>query len=125
MKIALGSAKKMRELFVSSFFLYTFVASNNTAMEYNFEHDEAQNRVKEPAVAYKWQGASQNEKADYLKKNLHPSTVEFLENMEFMENRPFPYDEPEEDWFDESDEKNPAMSNDVVMHDKEVWLNVI
>ena len=94
-------------------------------MEYDFNQEEAQGIVEEPALASKRQGALQKEKVDYLKKNLHPTTVEYLESVDFMENRPFPYDEPEGNWFDESDEENPAMPNDVVMHDKEVWLSAI
>ena len=94
-------------------------------MGYNFEQDEAPNIVEEPSVAYKSQSVSQKDKVEYLKKNLHPSTVEYLEDMDFMDNRPFPYDDSEENWFDELDEENPVMPNDVVIHDREVWLNVV
>lgn len=91
-------------------------------MGYNFEQGEVRNSVEEPAAAYKSQGVSQKDKVAYLKRNLHPSTVDYLEGLDFMDNRPFPYDEPEENWFDESDEENPVMPNGVVIHDREVWL---
>lgn len=31
--------------------------------------------------------------------------------------------EDDEHWLDEADHENPAVSNDIVLHDKEVWLH--
>lgn len=79
--------------------------------------------VKEPALVYEESCSSVEERVTYMKKNLHPATVEFLEQHDFMVNQPFPYDEVDEHWLDEEDHENPAVSNDIVLHDKEVWLH--
>ena len=86
-------------------------------MEYDFEDKEKSSQVAEPAVAYGIQ-----EKVAYMKNHLHPATVKYLEQWDFMVDRPFPYDEIDEHWFDEPDQENPAVSSDIVLHDKEVWL---
>ena len=76
-------------------------------------------KTGEPAMVME---ASTKEKIAYLKAHLHPSTVEYLEPMNFMLDQPFPYDEIEERWFDEADDENPPIPATVVKHDREVWL---
>ena len=87
-------------------------------MEYDFEEKGESSHVAEPAVAYGIQ-----ERVAYMRNHLHPDTVKYLEQWDFMVDSPFPYDEIDEHWFDEPDQENPAVSNDIVLHDKEVWLH--
>lgn len=93
------------------------------SIEYDFDKNEELSQVNEPALAYEGSCSSVEERVAYMKKNLHPATVEFLEQHDFMVDKPFPYDEVDERWFDEADHENPAVSNDIVLHDKEVWLH--
>ena len=92
-------------------------------MEYDFDKNEELSQVNEPALAYEGSCSSVEERVAYMNKNLHPATVEFLEQHDFMVDKPFPYDEVDERWFDEAGHENPAVSNDIVLHDKEVWLH--
>ena len=41
-------------------------------------------------------------------------------------NQPFPYNEDEltDNLLDETDEKNPVVPKDVILQDREAWLNV-
>lgn len=82
--------------------------------------------LKEAAVDYSCLESSVDEKVAYLRKNLHPSTVAYLEQCGYMMNQPFPYNEEEltDDWLNETDEQNPIVPDEVIKHDREVWLNV-
>lgn len=98
--------------------------NRHKCMKYDFDKDDSPSQVAEAAMAYGTQRSSVEERVDYMKSHLYSTTVQYLEQRDFMEDRPFPYDDTDESWFDESDEENPAMSNDIVLHDKEVWLHV-
>ena len=65
-------------------------------MEYDFDKNEELSQVNEPALAYEGSCSSVEERVAYMKKNLHPATVEFLEQHDFMVDKPFPYDEVDE-----------------------------
>ena len=59
-------------------------------MEYDFDKNEELSQVNEPALAYEGSCSSVEERVAYMKKNLHPATVEFLEQHDFMVDKPFP-----------------------------------
>ena len=92
-------------------------------MEYDFEKNEKSSKATEPAIAYEIPRSSAEERIAYMKKHLHPTTVGYLEQWNFMVDRPFPYDDIDEHWMEESDDENPAISNEIVLHDREVWLH--
>jgi len=69
--------------------------------------------------------ASTEQKISYLKANLHPSTVAYLEPLNFMLDQPFPYDEYDEHWFDESDEDNPAVPSEEIYVVPFQWMHVV
>lgn len=80
--------------------------------------------VGEPALKLE---ATTMEKIAYLRANLHPSTIEYLESRNWMVEKTFPYDDSASDlsWTEESEESNPIISNDVIIQDRKAWLNAI
>lgn len=82
--------------------------------------------VGEAAVDYSYFDSPSEQKLEYLRKHLHPTTVAYLEQFEFMKGQPFPYNDEEltDDWTNYSDEDNPAVPDEIIKHDQEVWLNV-
>jgi hypothetical protein len=87
--------------------------------------EESSSIAQEAALSYNRMETPLAEKIAYMKSHLHPSTVQFLEQHDFMANEDFPEDEYDEQWFDATDESNPVVPNDIVTHDREVWLNAI
>lgn len=95
------------------------------AKKYEIPEEEPQ-MVNEAAINLHYLELSVDEKVDYLRENLHPTTVAYLEKHGFMMNQPFPYNEDEltDNWFDETDDQNPVVPEDVILQDREAWLNV-
>ena len=93
--------------------------------KYNVTEEEPM-MLGEAAVDYACLESSVDEKVAFLRKNLHPSTVAYLEQCGYMMNQPFPYNEEEltDDWLNETDEQNPIVPDEVIKHDREVWLSV-
>lgn len=93
--------------------------------KYNIKEEEPM-MVREAAVDYACLESSVDQKVAYLRKNLHPSTVAYLEQCGYMMNQPFPCNEEEltDDWVNEADEQNPIVPDEVIKHDREVWLSV-
>ncbi len=92
---------------------------------YTYTEDEPM-MVGEAAVDLHYLESSVEEKVSYLRNNLHPTTVAYLEQHGFMMNQPFPYNEDEltDNWLDETDEQNPVVPEDVILQDRAAWLNV-
>ncbi|MBQ0019059.1 MAG: hypothetical protein KBT39_00875 [Bacteroidales bacterium] len=82
--------------------------------------------VGEAAIDLRYLESSVDEKVKYLRENLHPTTVTYLEEHGFMMNQPFPYNEEDlkDDWLNETDEQNPIVPEDVIKSDREAWLGV-
>ena len=79
--------------------------------------------LSEPALRLE---ASVEESISYLRANLHPSTVEYLELMDWMVDKPFPYDvcnADDDSWVDEAEAAGDAdiVPMEQIMHDREVW----
>lgn len=86
---------------------------------------EEHTSLGEPALRLE---ASINEKISYLRANLHPSTVEYLELVDWMLDKPFPYDDcdPNDDsWVDEAEAAGDSdiVPMEIIMHDREIWRN--
>lgn len=88
---------------------------------YNLTDDEPM-VVREAAIDYGCLESSVDEKVAFLRKNLHPNTVAYLEQCGYMMNQPFPYNENElaDDWLNETDEQNPIVPDEIIKHDREV-----
>lgn len=71
--------------------------------------------------------SSIEEKIAYLKEHLHPSTSEYLESLDWMVDKPFPYDDASSDdsWTEEEEHLNPIVPNDIIIQDRKAWLNAI
>ena len=88
------------------------------------QNEEYSMKLGEPALKLE---SSTEEKIAYLRATLHPSTTEYLEALDWMVDKPFPYDaSPTDDsWAEESDDENPAISDDIIIQDRKAWLNAV
>ena len=97
-------------------------------------------KVCEPAVVVAYQTPqdvanvsvfaelSVKEKKTFLNQNLHPSTVAFLKNVNWMENAPFPMTDSQDDvsWIDDAEETGDSdiVSQDIIDCDRKAWQNL-
>lgn len=102
--------------------------------------EEKQIAVSESVAAYQYSeqqqiagvnvalGCSDLRRKGQLRANLHPSTVEYLDSVGWMEDRPFPaFVEPDdESWIDdaESNGLSDIVEDERIAKDKAAWLNV-
>lgn len=109
------------------------------AKRYTIQENEPQ-MVGEPAVAYGYSATLQHapanavleesnyKKKEYLRGQLHGSTVEFLESVEWMENKPFPvYSDSDDDtWIDEAEAMQGAdiVDDAVILKDRLAWQSL-
>lgn len=109
------------------------------AKKYNIQENEPQ-LVNEPAVAYGYSATLQHaqinavqeesnyKKKEFLRGHLHDSTVEFLESVEWMENKPFPvYPDSDDDaWIDEAEAMQDAdiVDDAIILKDRQAWQSL-
>lgn len=88
------------------------------------QNEEHPMTLGEPALK---QESSTEEKIAYLRATLHPSTSEYLEALNWMVDKSFPYDASpsDESWTEEADDENPAISNDIIIQDRKAWINAV
>lgn len=96
--------------------------------------------VSEAAVAYDYSAIPQHapinvmmeksnsEKKEFLRNNLHDSTVKFLESVDWMENKPFPMHSSSDDdsWIEASEALDSAdiVDDAIVNKDRQAWLSL-
>lgn len=108
--------------------------------KYNLQENEQQ-MVSEPVTTYGYAVTSQptnynvaiepsnSEKKEFLRSHLHSSTAEFLESVDWMENKPFPmYSDSDDDeaWIDAAEAEGNAdvIDNAIVIKDRLAWQNL-
>lgn len=105
--------------------------------EYDIQDKEPQ-MVSEPVVAYGYSATtlhlhrtmemSNSEKKEYLRANLHHSTIEFLESEDWMENKPYPmYSDVDDDaWIDEAEAMQGAdiVDDAQILKDRQAWYSL-
>ena len=109
------------------------------AKKYTIQENDPQ-MVGEPTVAYGYSAASQYatvnavleesnyKKKEFLRGHLHGSTVEFLESVEWMENKPFPvYSGSDDDaCIDEAEAMQGAdiVDDAIILKDRLAWQSL-
>lgn len=99
--------------------------------------DEKPQMVSEPAVTYGYSAnpqhvlykeveeESNSEKKTHLRKNLHSTTVNFLESVDWMENKPFPIysDSNDDSWIDAAEAvgNTDIVDDNVIIKDRLAW----
>lgn len=102
--------------------------------------EEISTLVSEPAVMYACSAIPQHasintvmemsnsEKKELLRANLHDATIEYLESVDWMENKPFPMysDSDDDSWIDAVEAENYAdvVDDTRVNKDRQAWLSL-
>lgn len=125
-------------LVVSSFFCtFATLISDIMAKKYNTQENEPQ-MAKEPTVAYGYSATPQHapfsavlegpnsKKKEFLRVHLHASTVEILESVEWMEDKPFPIYSDDEDWIDAAEAEQGAdiVDDAIILKDRLAWQSL-
>lgn len=109
------------------------------AKKYEIPENEPQ-MVGESAVAYGYSAIPQHtpinvtiensnsEKKTFLRMNLHDSTAQFLESVDWMENKPFPMypDSDDDSWIDVAEVVDSAdiVDEAIMIKDRQAWLSL-